>query len=163
MKTATIFAAALADAVALSRDLERLDSPRGRKLTAKAMMRAACEIGRTTPERAIALITEVERRPDLHAVSAFQRRMSRGYKETDSWGSIPNDLSRLERAFGSEELRSQLTDCGFTLADAVAMTVWDLGQLEPEIFGECDNPVAHARRVEDLRAKLADAVQRMRT
>ena len=43
------------------------------------------------------------------------------------------------------------------------MVVWDMVKLVPEVFGECDDPVAHGKRVEELRAKLADAQQRMRT
>lgn len=152
------YAALVAEALEVERELRGLNTAEAAKLTPAAYLREATAIAHTTAEKLAALHAELERRTLVNAQAAL-RRMVAAVRSVN-YGRPPRELRRLNHLLTGDAL-AELAMLNHSSFELFALAVQIAGAGHPEDFGACTDSAAYDLRLVELQLKRDDLLARL--
>jgi len=139
----------VAEAVKVTQELSAMNSPHGRRLTARALFRETLATIQGSPERVARLRSAIEDgEPGFDHTKATLRRMIQFLKQQSCYGA-PKEVRRLN-FLTTDATNGELASRRNSAVELFCVAVQMASEKHPECFGETEDSAKYAGRMAEL-------------
>jgi hypothetical protein len=151
------FKRVVAEAIAVTEELNALTSSDGYRVTAQTLVREIVALVGSSLDQIAALRTALESdSPNFNEARTTLRRMMRELRDSKrAWISVPRDPTRL-KFLSNEATNSELARNQLSYAELFCVAAQVIGEMNPECFGSCDDPKDWEKRVNALKKRQGE-------